>query len=98
MVCVDIFWAGALDQLEKNATKLRIPFLEFYTEADVVLIAEEGVDRLILDGGEVIIVNILGRHRYEEALFNEMHKILASVQPDNSKRSWGLGDLEYAPP
>jgi len=84
MVCADTFRAGAFDQLKQNATKLRVPFYGSYTEADPVVIAEEGVDRFISDGYEVIIVDTSGRHRQEEALFDEMQEISAAVQPDNT--------------
>jgi signal recognition particle subunit SRP54 len=84
MVCADTFRAGAFDQLKQNATKLRVPFYGSYTEADPVVIAEEGVDRFISDGFEVIIVDTSGRHRQEEALFDEMQEISAAVQPDNT--------------
>ncbi|KAL3756217.1 hypothetical protein ACHAWU_007168 [Discostella pseudostelligera] len=84
MVCADTFRAGAFDQLKQNATKLRIPFYGSYTEADPVVIAEEGVERFVHDGYEVIIVDTSGRHRQEEALFDEMQEISAAVQPDNT--------------
>ena len=77
-------YPGAFDQLKQNATKLRIPFYGSYTEADPVLIAEEGVERFVSDGYEVIIVDTSGRHRQEEALFEEMQEISAAVQPDNT--------------
>mmetsp|Transcript_17429 Transcript_17429/g.36323 ORF Transcript_17429/g.36323 Transcript_17429/m.36323 type:complete len:577 (-) Transcript_17429:164-1894(-) len=84
MVCADTFRAGAFDQLKQNATKLRIPFYGSYTEADPVVIAEEGVDRFVNDGYEVIIVDTSGRHRQEEGLFEEMQEIAAAVRPDNT--------------
>lgn len=84
MVCADTFRAGAFDQLKQNATKLRIPFYGSYTEADPVVIAEEGVERFRSDGYEVIIVDTSGRHRQEEALFEEMQEISAAVHPDNT--------------
>jgi len=57
MVCADTFRAGAFDQLKQNATKLRVPFYGSYTEADPVLIAEEGVRQFVSDGYELIIVD-----------------------------------------
>lgn len=84
MVCADTFRAGAFDQLKQNATKLRVPFYGSYTEADPVIIAEKGVNQFIKDRYEVIIVDTSGRHRQEEALFEEMQEIAAAVQPDNS--------------
>lgn len=84
MVCADTFRAGAFDQLKQNATKLRIPFYGSYIEADPVLIAEEGVERFVRDGYEVIIVDTSGRHRQEEALFEEMTEISEAVRPDDT--------------
>ena len=84
MVCADTFRAGAFDQLKQNATKLRVPFYGSYTEADPVSIAEEGVDRFVQDGYEVIIVDTSGRHRQEEGLFEEMQEISAAVNPSNT--------------
>eukprot|EP00584_Thalassiosira_punctigera_P017384 CAMPEP_0172548408 /NCGR_PEP_ID=MMETSP1067-20121228/17709_1 /TAXON_ID=265564 ORGANISM="Thalassiosira punctigera, Strain Tpunct2005C2" /NCGR_SAMPLE_ID=MMETSP1067 /ASSEMBLY_ACC=CAM_ASM_000444 /LENGTH=587 /DNA_ID=CAMNT_0013335619 /DNA_START=87 /DNA_END=1850 /DNA_ORIENTATION=- len=84
MVCADTFRAGAFDQLKQNATKLRVPFYGSYTEADPVVIAEEGVERFASDGYEVIIVDTSGRHRQEEALFEEMQEISAAVSPDDT--------------
>lgn len=84
MVCADTFRAGAFDQLKQNATKLRVPFYGSYTEADPVAIAEEGVERFVSDGYEVIVVDTSGRHRQEEALFDEMQEIAAAVNPDNT--------------
>lgn len=84
MVCADTFRAGAFDQLKQNATKLRIPFYGSYTEADPVLIAEEGVEQFIKQNYEIIIVDTSGRHRQEGALFEEMQEISASIRPDNT--------------
>lgn len=84
MVCADTFRAGAFDQLKQNATKLRVPFYGSYTEADPVLIAEEGVEQFVKDKYEVIIVDTSGRHKQEGALFEEMQEISAAVRPDNT--------------
>ncbi|GAX17215.1 signal recognition particle subunit SRP54 [Fistulifera solaris] len=83
MVCADTFRAGAFDQLKQNSTKLRVPFYGSYTEADPVIIAEKGVNQFIKERYEIIIVDTSGRHKQEEALFEEMQEIAAAVQPDN---------------
>eukprot|EP00639_Heterosigma_akashiwo_P027973 CAMPEP_0194675366 /NCGR_PEP_ID=MMETSP0295-20121207/8216_1 /TAXON_ID=39354 /ORGANISM="Heterosigma akashiwo, Strain CCMP2393" /LENGTH=536 /DNA_ID=CAMNT_0039559689 /DNA_START=34 /DNA_END=1644 /DNA_ORIENTATION=+ len=83
MVCADTFRAGAFDQLKQNAVKLRVPFYGSYTEADPVRLAEEGVAQFRREGYELIIVDTSGRHRQEEALFEEMQEIHAVVEPDN---------------
>lgn len=84
MVCADTFRAGAFDQLKQNATKLRVPFYGSYTEADPVVIAEEGVEQFVKEKYEIIIVDTSGRHKQEGALFEEMQEISAAIRPDNT--------------
>uniref|UniRef100_A0A1I8IHT5 SRP54 domain-containing protein n=1 Tax=Macrostomum lignano TaxID=282301 RepID=A0A1I8IHT5_9PLAT len=75
MVCADTYRAGAFDQFKQNAAKAGIPFYGSYTETDPAVIANEGVDRFKRDGFEVIIVDTSGRHRQEDALFEEMLQV-----------------------
>ena len=70
----DTFRAGALDQLKQNALKAKIPFYGSHTEMDPVQIADEGVKKFKADKFEVIIVDTSGRHRQEDALFEEMQQ------------------------
>ena len=83
LVCADTFRAGAYDQLRQNATKANIPYFGSYTERDPVRIAMEGVESFKDDGFEVIIVDTSGRHKEEDALFEEMEQIVDSIKPDN---------------
>ena len=79
LVCADTFRAGAFDQLKQNATKCRIPFYGSYTEMDPVKIAEEGVSKFKKEKYEIIIVDTSGRHKQEEALFDEMKQVSAII-------------------
>ena len=45
------------------------------------------------DGFELIIVDTSGRHKQEEALFEEMLQVNNAVEPDNSKTSNYLPEL-----
>lgn len=83
LVCADTFRAGAFDQLKQNATKCRIPFYGSYTEMDPVKISEEGVAYFKKQNYELIIVDTSGRHKQEEALFDEMKQVSAATQPDD---------------
>ncbi|PNF23601.1 Signal recognition particle 54 kDa protein [Cryptotermes secundus] len=83
LVCADTFRAGAYDQLKQNATKARIPFYGSYTEADPVVIAQDGVDMFKKEGFEIIIVDTSGRHKQEESLFEEMLQVSNAIRPDN---------------
>ena len=83
MVCADTFRAGAFDQLKQNATKAQIPFYGSYQETDPAVIAAQGVERFKQEKRDLIIVDTSGRHKQEEALFEEMRQVAAAVQPDN---------------
>lgn len=82
MVCVDTFRAGAFDQLKQNAAKIRVPYHGSYSETDPVEIAREGVEMFKEEGFEIIIVDTSGRHKQEQALFDEMKQVEQVVQPD----------------
>ena len=45
------------------------------------------------DGFELIIVDTSGRHKQEEALFEEMLQVNNAVEPDNSKTSNYMPEL-----
>ncbi|KAL4440590.1 hypothetical protein ABPG75_003591 [Micractinium tetrahymenae] len=81
MVCADTFRAGAFDQLKQNATKAQIPFYGSYTETDPAIIAQQGVERFKKEGRDLIIVDTSGRHKQEEALFEEMRQVASAVNP-----------------
>ena len=83
LVCADTFRAGAFDQLKQNATKCRIPFYGSYTEMDPVKIAEEGVSYFKKMKYEIIIVDTSGRHKQEDALFDEMKQVSAAISPND---------------
>ena len=83
LVCADTFRAGAFDQLKQNATKCRIPFYGSYTEMDPVKIAEEGVSYFKKIKYEIIIVDTSGRHKQEDALFEEMKQVSAATSPND---------------
>ena len=45
--------------------------------------AEEGVDKFIAEGYEIIIVDTSGRHKQEAALFEEMQAVVEVTRPDD---------------
>ena len=82
MICADTYRAGAFDQLKQNATKAQIPFYGSYNEVDPAIIAKEGVERFREEKNDLIIVDTSGRHKQEEALFEEMREVADAVKPD----------------
>ncbi|EFJ34599.1 hypothetical protein SELMODRAFT_81201 [Selaginella moellendorffii] len=79
LVCADTFRAGAFDQLKQNATKVKIPFYGSYTETDPVVIAQEGVRKFADAKHDLIILDTSGRHKQENALFEEMRQLAAAT-------------------
>lgn len=81
LVCCDTFRTGAFDQLKQNCTAVKLPFYGSYSEKDPVQIAKDGVKHFSGMDFEIIILDTSGRHRQEDALFNEMKLIDNAVQP-----------------
>lgn len=82
LVCCDTFRAGAFDQLQQNAAKIRCAFYGNPNEDNPVSIAAEGVEIFKEDKYEIIIVDTSGRHMQEDKLFDEMKEIEKAVTPD----------------
>ena len=70
--------AGAFDQLKQNASKTGIPFFGSHSETDPAVIAQQGVDKFRAAKHDLIIVDTSGRHKQEEALFEEMRQVRGS--------------------
>lgn len=82
MVCADTFRAGAFDQLSQNAKKMKVPFYGSYSEPDPIQVAKRGVQLFQEEGFEIILVDTSGRHKQEEALFEEMKQLSLAIHPD----------------
>lgn len=82
LVCADTFRAGAYEQLKMNATKIKIPFYGDPNESDPVKVANDGVKYFKEEGYDIIIVDTSGRHKQEQALFEEMQQVAEIVSPD----------------
>eukprot|EP00768_Dysnectes_brevis_P007965 gnl/Dysnectes_brevis/6973_a11286_458.p1 GENE.gnl/Dysnectes_brevis/6973_a11286_458~~gnl/Dysnectes_brevis/6973_a11286_458.p1 ORF type:complete len:544 (-),score=207.63 gnl/Dysnectes_brevis/6973_a11286_458:32-1627(-) len=82
MICCDTFRPGALDQLKQNCAAVHVPFYGSYTERDPAKLARDGVSHFKRLGFDLIIVDTSGRHRQEEALFEEMSLIDQAVSPN----------------
>ena len=79
LVCADTFRAGAFDQLRQNAAKIKVPFYGQGSQTDPVTVATEGVEHFIETGFEIIIVDTSGKHKQEEALFQEMVEVAGAI-------------------
>ena len=82
VVCADTFRAGAFTQLQMNAAKIKCPFFGHPKETDPVKIAQSGVDYFREKNYEIIIVDTSGRHKQEDALFDEIKEVQAVIKPE----------------
>eukprot|EP00471_Norrisiella_sphaerica_P013158 CAMPEP_0184499240 /NCGR_PEP_ID=MMETSP0113_2-20130426/40938_1 /TAXON_ID=91329 /ORGANISM="Norrisiella sphaerica, Strain BC52" /LENGTH=528 /DNA_ID=CAMNT_0026887075 /DNA_START=119 /DNA_END=1705 /DNA_ORIENTATION=- len=82
LVCADTYRAGAYDQLKQNATKAKVAYYGSYTESDPVVVADKGVAVAKEQKYDIVIVDTSGRHKQEEALFEEMQMVNKAVDPD----------------
>lgn len=82
MVCCDTYRAGAFDQLKQNAAKIRVPFYGSYSIIDAAEVAHRGVSLFKSERVDIIIVDTSGRHKQEQALFDEMTAINTAIKPD----------------
>ena len=82
LVCADTFRAGAFDQLSQNATRAKIPFFGSHVENDPVKIAQDGVNKFIDAGYDMIIVDTSGRNKQDIVLFEEMKQVADVIKPN----------------
>ncbi|KAK2956123.1 putative Signal recognition particle 54 kDa protein [Blattamonas nauphoetae] len=82
LICADTFRAGAFEQLQQNATKIKVPFWGKKDEIDPLAIAETGVDFMKQEKFDLIIVDTSGRHKQSADLLNEMEPVANAIKPD----------------
>jgi len=84
LVCADTFRAGAHDQLQQNALRVKVPFYGDVYCSDPAQIAAQGLELFKEQGMDLVIVDTSGRHKQEEALFEEMTAIHEAINPDET--------------
>ena len=83
VICTPVVRAGAFDQLKQNASKTGIPFFGSHSETDPAVIAQQGCDKFRAAKHDLIIVDTSGRHKQEEALFEEMRQVRDTLCKSN---------------
>eukprot|EP00834_Sanchytrium_tribonematis_P005215 NODE_301_length_10368_cov_0.471614.p4 type:complete len:513 gc:universal NODE_301_length_10368_cov_0.471614:49-1587(+) len=84
LVACDTFRAGAYDQLQQNAKKIKVPFYGSYNESNAAIIADDGVKKFKQHGFDLILVDTAGRHKQESVLFEEMRDIVDASKPTHT--------------
>ena len=82
VVCADNFRPGAYEQLSQLGAQIQVPVYGEPREKNAAKIAKHGVDELLKQQMQVIIVDTAGRHKQEAGLIQEMKEIASAVKPD----------------
>ncbi len=82
VVCADNFRPGAYEQLSQLGGQIQVPVYGDPREKNAAKIARHGVEELLKQQMQVIIVDTAGRHKEEAGLIQEMKEIASAVKPD----------------
>jgi len=78
----DTFRAGAIEQLEKHATKLGIKLIKDKAGSDPAAIAFDSIEHAKARHKEVVLIDTAGRMQTNTNLMDEMRKIKRVSKPD----------------
>ncbi|RLE77127.1 MAG: signal recognition particle protein [Thermoprotei archaeon] len=82
LVCADNFRPGAAEQLRQLGEKVGVPVCAPLDVPSAVEMARRGVERLVREGCDVIIIDTAGRHKEESSLLKEMREMANAIRPD----------------
>ncbi len=78
----DTFRAGALEQLEKHATKLGVKLIKHAKGSDPAAVGYDAVEHATARHKDVVLIDTAGRMQTNKNLMDEMEKIKRVVEPD----------------
>lgn len=84
LVQTDTYRPGAYEQLGQLAERMGVQFYGEPESRDPVQIAVNGLNKLLKEGVDIVIVDTAGRHGYgeEERLLDEMRALANRISPD----------------
>jgi len=82
IAAADTFRAGAIEQIEKHATKLGIKVIKHRYGADPAAVAYDAVSYAKKGRADVVLIDTAGRLQTDANLMEEMKKIARVVKPD----------------
>lgn len=80
LVAADVYRPAAIKQLEVVGAQVGVPVFQM-GQADPVAIASAGVDKALVDGRDVVIIDTAGRLHVDDDLMAELERIKAAVKP-----------------
>ncbi len=81
LVPADIYRPAAIDQLEKLAKDVDVPYYPSKTDMDVISICEKSIDEAKEKGCDVVIIDTAGRLHIDEPLMKELEEIKQRCSP-----------------
>ncbi len=81
LVAADVHRPAAIDQLETLARQLDLPVVSNRDETRVERLAQAGVERARADKRNVVIVDTAGRLHIDEAMMDELDRVVEAVTP-----------------
>ncbi len=82
MACSDTYRAGAIEQLEEHAKKLRVKMIRHEYGSDPASVAFDAVAHAESKGFNIVMIDTAGRMETNRNLMEEMRKIIRVVTPD----------------
>lgn len=80
LVAADVYRPAAIKQLEVVGNQVGVPVFQL-GQSDPVAIASAGVDKALVDGRDVVIIDTAGRLHVDDDLMAELERIKAAVKP-----------------
>ena len=84
VVCADTYRPAAYAQLRQLLEPRGIPVYGEPDGQDPVRIALNGIETFRKQGADVIVVDTAGRHRQQDELMEEMHRLEKEIKPDEN--------------
>ncbi len=81
IVAADTFRAGAQEQLELHASRLKLPFIKGKYGADPAAVAKDGVLHAESVGLDAVLIDTAGRMHTDRNLMEEIRKVVRVVKP-----------------
>jgi len=84
LVCSDTFRAGAIEQLNKHANNLKLPFFATGYGHDPAAVAYDAINHAESRGYEVVLIDTAGRQYSNKNLMDELRKVKRVVNPNST--------------
>jgi len=82
MACSDTYRAGAIEQIEEHARRLRVRVIKHKYGSDPAAVAFDSISYAKARGIDTVLIDTAGRMQTNRNLMDELNKIIRIVEPD----------------